>query len=272
MDATKWFHLVGLISAVALGIGFVTALVSVGLSWRVNETQKTELARLSHDKDVQIAKARTDGETRLGIETAKVRQDAQTKIEIETAKVRAEADEKIEQVRADAQKDAATARVRQDEIALELRTSNKELASAQRAADIARLDLQKHLNEVAERQRFRQLTPVQRAGLLERLSVAPKGAATVSYVSSNPESNSFAVELYGVLKEAGWSVALGASQHLGENPKGLLLWERATTPRGAGLIQALTAVGVPVLAQPNDTLSVGINDLNSLWLVVGVKP
>jgi hypothetical protein len=46
MDATKWFHLVGLISAVALGIGFVAALVSVGLSWRINQGQEREVEQI----------------------------------------------------------------------------------------------------------------------------------------------------------------------------------------------------------------------------------
>ena len=47
MDATKWFHIIGLISAGALGIGFITGLVSVGLSWKINREQESRMGLLS---------------------------------------------------------------------------------------------------------------------------------------------------------------------------------------------------------------------------------
>jgi hypothetical protein len=46
MNASEWFHLIGLISAAALGVGFVAGLVSVGLSWKVNQDQKLELEKI----------------------------------------------------------------------------------------------------------------------------------------------------------------------------------------------------------------------------------
>ena len=44
MDTNKWLAIVGLISALALGIGLVTSLVSVGLGWIINNEQKVEIA------------------------------------------------------------------------------------------------------------------------------------------------------------------------------------------------------------------------------------
>ena len=57
MDATKWFHVVGLISAIALGVGFVTAVISVGLSWRINQEQKVEIANALKDAGLANEKA-----------------------------------------------------------------------------------------------------------------------------------------------------------------------------------------------------------------------
>ena len=45
IDATKWLVIVGLVSAVALGIGLVTALLSVGLSWVSSQQQTLEIAK-----------------------------------------------------------------------------------------------------------------------------------------------------------------------------------------------------------------------------------
>ena len=68
MDTTKWFHLVGLISAVALGIGFVAALVSVGLSWRINQQQELELANVRKEAAQANEKAENERLTRIKLE------------------------------------------------------------------------------------------------------------------------------------------------------------------------------------------------------------
>jgi hypothetical protein len=46
MTTNAWFHLVGLISAGLLGLGFVAGLVSVGLSWKANGELQTDLRRM----------------------------------------------------------------------------------------------------------------------------------------------------------------------------------------------------------------------------------
>jgi outer membrane murein-binding lipoprotein Lpp len=46
MSTNAWFHIVGLISAGLLGLGFVAGLVSVGLSWKANGELQTDLRRM----------------------------------------------------------------------------------------------------------------------------------------------------------------------------------------------------------------------------------
>jgi outer membrane murein-binding lipoprotein Lpp len=46
MTTNAWFHVVGLISAGLLGLGFVAGLVSVGLSWKANGELQTDLRRM----------------------------------------------------------------------------------------------------------------------------------------------------------------------------------------------------------------------------------
>jgi hypothetical protein len=80
MSNTEWFHIIGLISAGALGIGFFAGLISVGLSWKINREQKIELAKLSLNKDVQIAQVRADADKKIaktGVDVANINGKAQ---------------------------------------------------------------------------------------------------------------------------------------------------------------------------------------------------
>lgn len=103
MDATKWFHVVGLISAVALGVGFVTAVISVGLSWRINQEQKVEIANAFKDAGVaneNAGKANARAE-QLAKENLQIRA-ALANVETELADARrrqAEAEERLERLR-----------------------------------------------------------------------------------------------------------------------------------------------------------------------------
>lgn len=71
-DPTKLFHIVGLISALALGVGFVTGLVSVGLSWRINEQQRHELEKLRADVATQQERA---AKAELALEEVRKKQE-----------------------------------------------------------------------------------------------------------------------------------------------------------------------------------------------------
>src|SRR5215218_1793950 len=46
MTTTAWFHVVGIISASLLGLGFIAGLISVGLSWKANRELQTELRQM----------------------------------------------------------------------------------------------------------------------------------------------------------------------------------------------------------------------------------
>src|SRR6266571_3163496 len=58
MDATKWLAIVGVISALTLGVGFVTGLISVGLGLKINRGQKVEIA--TANKSAAEAKLKAD--------------------------------------------------------------------------------------------------------------------------------------------------------------------------------------------------------------------
>jgi hypothetical protein len=58
MSASEWFHIVGFISAGALGIGFITGVISVVLSRAINREQAREIAKAN----VKIAELTQDTE------------------------------------------------------------------------------------------------------------------------------------------------------------------------------------------------------------------
>lgn len=63
MDATKWLAIVGVVSALTLGVGFVTGLISVGLGWKVNRAQKVEMARANESAaDAKLKAERLEGD------------------------------------------------------------------------------------------------------------------------------------------------------------------------------------------------------------------
>jgi len=60
MTTSEWFHLVGLISVFALGIGVVTGAIGLGLSWKINRDQEAKMALME--------KAVIDAQTALGMQ------------------------------------------------------------------------------------------------------------------------------------------------------------------------------------------------------------
>jgi hypothetical protein len=68
MTTNAWFHVVGLISAGLLGLGFVAGLISVGLSWKANGELQKEIASVN----AQAAEAnRSAAESQLALEKFK---------------------------------------------------------------------------------------------------------------------------------------------------------------------------------------------------------
>src|SRR5689334_19791537 len=54
MTATQWFHILGLIGALSVGVAFVTGLISIGLSWKIAREQEVKRAQL----ETELAKQR----------------------------------------------------------------------------------------------------------------------------------------------------------------------------------------------------------------------
>jgi hypothetical protein len=278
MDATSWFHLVGLISAVALGIGFVAALVSVGLSWRINENQKGELVKLSHDKDVQIEKVRTDSET----ETKRIESESKERID----EARRESEEKIATLTAEAEQ-AKTERAEADkQIAIAKADAAKaDERSAKSSVEVAKLQIvvakaeqkraeaEKALLELQQQVKPRHFTAEQRRLFISMLKNAPK--VPVDIACSNDEACGYAKELDDVLRQAGYSDVgggAGAVLSLLEPFIGIQLMQRHPgdfIPALQALFDAFSAIGVnthPVWDRN------GALPENQVRIVIGTKP
>lgn len=81
-NMTWWFHVVGLISASLLLAGFVTGVVSVFLSWRINKLQAGEIAELKLKTAEQQQRA-ADAERALLEVQQRIKAHAFTEAEID---------------------------------------------------------------------------------------------------------------------------------------------------------------------------------------------
>lgn len=140
------------------------------------------------------------------------------------------------QLSTDLENATAEARARQAELAKEqakLSAEQRRTAEAQRETAVAQLALKKHLEEVAERQKWRQLSDDQRRKLQELLKSQPKGSVIVVSSVADEEARNFANQLRPVLTEAGWNVTDGGFVSFGKTPNGLrLVFGREGSPGG----------------------------------------
>jgi chemotaxis protein histidine kinase CheA len=218
IEATKWLVVVGLISAVALGIGLVTALLSVGLSWVSSQQQTLEIAKANERAalaDEQAGKA--NERAGKANEVAATANERAQKLETDNL-----------QLRTDLETATAESRARQAELANEqakLTTEQRKTAEAQRAADEARLALQKHLEEVQSKTRDRALTP----GLRDALtSFARKHfgqtLVIVEKSGADKEAREFADTIASAFEAGGWLVYRNRVSRITATPEyGLLL-------------------------------------------------
>jgi hypothetical protein len=228
MSTSAWFHVMGLISACALGIGFVAALISVGLSWKINREQSAEIERLKGDA-ATANKAAGEANQRAG--------------ELERSNLL----------------------LRRDVVLLELQLASPERSQAE--FDSHMNDFLSDLdNEIAGRPVFsrapslsrRVLDPnVQRRKLneeckrilIEQLGTEPKGSVAIVSAIDNTlpgEPSEFALEIAEALQSAGWRV-----ENRGESPlifptiPPLILFDwRAQPTVGSELVRALHALAL----------------------------
>lgn len=207
IDATKWLVIVGVVSALTLAIGFVTARISVGLSWIASEQQKGEIARLN--KEAKDAGERAANALRdAGIANEKA---AEANNSASKANERAQVLEGQNLLlRTDLETATTESRTKQAELATEQRKLSQEqrkTAQAQREADEARLALQRHLEKIAARQADRKLLSGFRR--VEEITVdeIDRGnvwRVAVRYKPEDDEAFRFAQEISKALRVAGW--------------------------------------------------------------------
>lgn len=268
MDATKWLAIVGVASALTLGVGFVTGLISVGLGWKVNREQKVEMARANEsaaDAKLKAEKLEGDNLTLRG----------------QVATLETQATDAKKDV-AGLQKAASDALAEQQRVQTQLAEQQGRTASLEKAATDAKASQQrvetdlakqkertakaeKELAEVQERFKFRDLNQEQSAQLVAFLKQHPAGEVEVTAVGNNDESEHFAKQLTAILLEAGWK-AHWSSGFDANVPRGLRIIVRDATHTNGGFIQkGLDALGFPVPGIENPkrkddkvTLSVGL--------------
>jgi chemotaxis protein histidine kinase CheA len=242
MDANKLLAIVGLIGALALGIGLITTLFGVALGWRINNEQKVEIA--TSNKEAKEAGERAANALR----DAGTANEAASKADESAAKANERA-QKLEhdniQLRTDLENATAETRAKQTELATEqakLANEQRKTAEAQRAADEARLALERHLEQVARRQEWRSLPAGFTAILSEKLDQIElgqfHGTATIVYHSQQDlEAYDFAWSIQRAMMHSGFITYDGPRPLPVESPDPLnrtiprMVWERA----GAGV-------------------------------------
>jgi len=217
-DPTKLFYIVGLISALALGVGFVTGLVSVGLSWRINEQQKHELEKLRTDAQRDVENARTEAKERTDKETARVESAANVKI-AEAMKEAGQANERAEEtaqenikLRIDLENATAESRTKQAELAREQQNLAKEQQKTALAQTKAAEAMQQARGYLSQVRSF--LTPRTLSSDLDRLEfslglkIQPPGAIDIIWAADFfiGEPEHFAKEVAEALKKGGWTI------------------------------------------------------------------
>lgn len=235
------------------------ALLAGAATWAVVRLQRIELAesqsafaRYKIDAAKDVASVRSDAEAKIAV----AREEAKTAVERAQVDI-ANANKAIEQARAEAaQAVADTAKANE-------RTAELKLA------------LEK---EIAARQP-RQISPLQRAQIIEYLKNEPKGRVLVVSKMWDEEAEQFAKSLVAVLKDAGYD----AEENTGEAvlsfgaPGQWILVKDPTwlsTPTYAGSIQAAfrEKLGIHFDAHPRtQDVPAGIPDWPVL-ILVGRKP
>ena len=175
------------------------------------------------------------------------------------------------QLRTDLENATTESRAKQAELTREqtkLAEEQQKTAEAQREAAIAQLALKKHLEEVAERQKPRTITPEKRARILEILRNEAKGEIKISFEVNNEEALDFARQIVEVLTFAGWNASIVGSAFEMTTPGPLTIFvSNAYNPPAAALQRALEEVGFPTKGFLNDKLPQG-----HIGMFVGRRP
>ncbi len=275
-EAGKWHTRVFIISIVWFIVAAIVTAVITYLLWRANNKQQDAvtadaIARIAESKALA---SKADENAAKANERAAIANVEAGRANEKAGLANGHA-QKLEgdnlQLRKDLEAATTESRAKQAELAKEqikLAEEQRKTAEAQHEAAMAQLALKKHLEEVAERQKPRNLTPEQRAKLLDILMAGAKGTYEIIYVAGDPESKNFANQLAAVLKDAGWTLERMDSMLSADPIIGLMIVAQNTKNlRAAILQQALQQIRFPAAGE----LEQGRPE-DYVRLVVGTKP
>jgi hypothetical protein len=206
MDASKWLAVVGVISALTLGVGFITGLISVGLGLKVNRQQNVEVARAN--ESAAEAKLKAD---KLEGDNLALRGQVAT---LETAAADAKKDVAgLQKAAADAQialeeqkgrtatleSAAADAKAAQQRVEADLAIQQARAAIAEQKAEAERLRRVGLEDSIAPRLIVNNLTLVEELRKLHGIRVI------LEYVNET-EPRQMTNQLMGSFAGAGWTV------------------------------------------------------------------
>lgn len=259
-----WFYVVGGISAVALGVGFVTALVGLTLSWKMNR----QLERDLKDKEAQIVAVKRDA-TRIETESNEKIEAANREAQEREAKIKADAEIKIAEAHAIGQQ-ANEKAGEANERAAGIEKQNLELRVGVANLEKEAADAKRAYFELQERVKPRSLTAEESARLKEMLEKGLKGYVVINCILGDSESTAFANELNEVLKAAGWQTSDVRPSVYGPTlPNAVQVRVHAGSPipvHALSLLKAMQAVSILSAGVPKEEIQKGVVEL-----VVGTK-
>lgn len=266
-DRNDWYGKVALILYVVF-----TGLVG----WTTVSSNRTNgYLRQSQNllNNLQIAKVKADARN----EEKRIEEEGKARVkevEAKAANDKQELENKNLKLRTDLENATAESRSKQTELAQEqtkLAEEQRATAKAQAEAAKAQLALKKYLDEVAERQKPRELTAEQAAQLFERLNASPvKGRVKAECLSTDEESCRFATILSNILEKAGWPTGGVTKVTIPLHIVGVNIWVHSVPtapPHAAILQQILTSVRLPAEGEEKSGVPEG-----EMRLFVGVKP
>jgi hypothetical protein len=133
-------------------------------------------------------------------------------------------------------------------------------------------DAHKIASELAEKQRFRTITPEHRKQFVDLLAVARKGRVRISVMAGNKEAFDFATQVRDMVREAGYSTpdTMNSLQLFGPPLLGMVIKvksEPEQAPFAGDMQRAFSAIGIEALGDKDSSL-----DADIVLLQIGAKP
>jgi hypothetical protein len=133
-------------------------------------------------------------------------------------------------------------------------------------------DTHKMASELAEKQRFRTITPEQRRQFVSFLAPARKGRVKITVTTGNQEAYDFAMQVRGLVREAGYTTPdrMDSFHLFGPPALGVVIKVKSETeqaPFAGDMQRAFSAIGIEALGDKDASL-----DADTVLLQIGAKP